>query len=419
MRTNYRDETSQLKEHLQNTGGWLTVLDVILGISKATGNFKSGQFQKGVAGSSNQSATDFCPVHGGDSGKKFHLLADGDTTGGARCWVCSKTWSDGFDLIMDSCGVGFVEAKKMVMEACDFQSAGIRTNYSQPKPKPKPQKPEFTQQDFDNEKKRKDKMNKIWSEAIPLDKKQAEPAIQYFVSRGIINVKNALRNEVKLHPNLPYFMPVDNENLDEVTSHPNFKSLMRDRSGNPTMANMGGWPTLVCMIRDKFGKPINIQRIYITQDGRKAPFENIKKLMPSSRIESSRGGAIQLSTIGSPCIGVAEGPETTLAIMSAINMPMVCCVTAGMLEQWEPSDGTKCVFIFEDDDASGRGTIAAKKLEEKLKANGLTVWRLSPPIKRKPNQKSVDWQDVVQVHNGNSGFPPFLRQWQEMIKQYI
>jgi hypothetical protein len=92
------------------------------------------------------------------------------------------------------------------------------------------------------------------------------------------------------------------------------------------------------------------------------------------------GGAIRLAMARAGLIGLAEGIETALAVMTACpQLPMWAALSAGNLAELAlPSDIDR-VVICADHDASGVGLEAARKLAAHLVDRGKRVWIALPP----------------------------------------
>ena len=90
----------------------------------------------------------------------------------------------------------------------------------------------------------------IWEESVPISHPKAQSARDYFQNRGLNSDK--ISCTTRLHPSLPYY---ENETC------------------------LGNFPTIVCKISDSNDKVIGLQRIYVTNDGNKAPVGSVKKIL--------------------------------------------------------------------------------------------------------------------------------------------
>lgn len=148
-------------------------------------------------------------------------------------------------------------------------------------------------------------------------------------------------------------------------------------------------PGMVAMVTAPDGKPATIHRTYLTRDGRKAPVERPRLLMPGSL---PRGSSVRLFDQAAE-MGVAEGLETALAAASLFGVPVWAALNAGNLEHWTPPEGVARVVVFGDADVSFTGQDVAFGLARRLKTAGLAA---SVEI---PGQLGQDWNDVLLEQN--------------------
>lgn len=228
---------------------------------------------------------------------------------------------------------------------------------------------------------------KIWHQSVTLN--FADPAQQaahrYLTKRGITVTSKALNemDAVRFHPNLAYF-DVDSQKV------------------------IGYFPALIFAVRRHDGEMVNCHRIYLSKDGSKAPVPQPKKMTMVAEGVSVSGAAIPLLKPKHGLVAVAEGPETALAVATAMQVPVWSTVSATMMENFVPPKDVKCVLIFADSDASKTGQKAALTLRQRLLESGLVV-RVYLPYKGQipSGKKGVDWNDVL-LKDGPSGFPKFL-----------
>ncbi|MFR4435234.1 MAG: toprim domain-containing protein [Sutterella wadsworthensis] len=226
---------------------------------------------------------------------------------------------------------------------------------------------------------------RVWQQAkmIDFDDPEQAPARRYLEGRGIrVSSRDlSVMDCVRFHPNLAYF---DNESRKMV----------------------GKFPALVFAIRRFDGEIVNIHRIYLSEDGRKAPVPEPKKMTAVAKGTSVTGGSIALLKPEHSVIGVAEGVETALAVSTATGLPVWSCVNATLLEKFVPPKDVKCILIFADKDRSLTGQKAAKELSNRLLLSGLTVRIFLPKDPIGENEKGVDWNDML-IRHGPSVFPKF------------
>ena len=308
-----------------------------------------------------------CPVHGGRDG--FRVFKDVDDTGGSVCNTCG-VFADGFATLMWANGWDFSTALKAVAERLDGRSQLVS-----------PRQPAVQWPESDDERLRQ-ALNRVWGESVPLSNRGAEPARLYLARRGIsVPLPEALR----FHPSLAY------HDGDKV---------------------VGTFPAIIAMVSGAQGNPVTIHRTYLTQDGRKAPVESPKKLMSYPKNRKLVGGAIRLVDSG-PVLAVAEGLETALAVLEGTGLPVWCAVNALLLENFEPPPEVRRVIAFADKDRpteqhpGGHGQEAARRLVQRLWANGIKASAIVPAGEIPPGQKSLDWLDILH-RDGKAGFPTLM-----------
>ncbi|TSE35475.1 DUF7146 domain-containing protein [Tepidimonas charontis] len=307
-----------------------------------------------------------CPVHGGKDG--YRVFKDVDATGGSVCNTCG-VFADGFATLMWANGWDFSTALKAVAEYLNANSARPAQHRAT---RPEPVKSE------DDERLRQS-LNQVWNESVPILDRDAEPARLYLARRGIsIPPPEALR----FHPSLAYY------------------------DGDK---RIGEYPAIIAMVSGTQGNPVTIHRTYLTQDGKKAPVESPKKLMSYPKDRKIIGGAIRLVDPG-PVLAVAEGLETALAVMEGTGLPVWCAVNAYLLEHFEAPPEVRRVIVFADKDRptaqhpGGHGQEAARRLVQRLWANGIKASAIVPAGEIPSGQKSLDWLDILN-RDGAQAFP--------------
>ncbi len=222
-------------------------------------------------------------------------------------------------------------------------------------------------------------IKKVWDKCLPYSFESCSPMLKYFQRRGLSFNTAIVRqtDSLRYHPSLDYF-----EEKEKV----------------------GQFPAMVCAIRDVNGKLITLHRTYLSGGGRKANVQNVKKMMPVPKGLSLTGAAIPLGKPIDGVLGVAEGLETALSVFRITKIPTWSTVNAHMMENFEAPPSVKTVLIWADKDLSQAGEISANILAERLKAQGIRVFVISPhdPIPYKA--KGVDWNDVL-IERGMMGFP--------------
>lgn len=272
-----------------------------------------------------------CPVCGGRDRFRF------DDKDGRGTWFCNSCGAgSGVDLVMAAKGVDFKQAVREIEQA-----AGIVQPGSIARPMDEADKLE--------------RLRRVWSEAVPLA--DGDEAMRYLAGRGLTlgNAPACLR----LHHALPYY---------------------------EGKAFVGKFPALVARVVAPDGNGATLHRTYL-EDGRKAPVESAKKLMPGKSIV---GAAIRLAPAGD-WLGIAEGIETALAAAQLFNVPVWSCISTSGIESFEPPPGVKTLTIFADNDPHFAGQAAAYAAAHRLSMRGLTVEVAVPDA-------AGDWLDYLNLH---------------------
>ena len=303
-----------------------------------------------------------CPVHGGTDG--FRLFKDFHTTGGGYCNSCGPQ-ANGFALMAWLKGYAFGDAVREV-------SNWIRGDNKAPAPirrapiaAPKPE--DFTRA--------REYISKVWAASKPI---KCTPAEMYLLKRGI--PADCIPSTLRFHPGLKYVHGKEKEDL-------------------------GMFPCLLAPIKDKNGFILSIHRIFLTNQGEKAPVPDAKKMMPKC---GYLGGAAIKTYASGEVLGVAEGIETALGARAATGMPVWPCVSAVLMELVDIPENVRHVVIWADLDRSGTGLKSANVLGERVAALGKTFEICIPDVAIPEGAKGVDWLEVW-LDKGIEGFPAHLR----------
>jgi putative DNA primase/helicase len=150
-------------------------------------------------------------------------------------------------------------------------------------------------------------------------------------------------------------------------------------------------PALLAQFSDADGKPKQIHRTYLTDEGRKAPVEPCRMFMPGPM---PKGGAIRLGA-AAEVMGIAEGIETALSASQLHNIPVWATTTQGLMREWQPPEVAKLILVFGDNDGSFVGQAAAHALAQRLieEAQRNKVEREVEVYI--PPRKGTDWNDAL------------------------
>lgn len=228
--------------------------------------------------------------------------------------------------------------------------------------------------------------SEMWNKCISTDSDMASPVHRYLHGRGI-NITMTRRG----------YLTADNVRFSVSADY-------YEENEDKQYEKIGDFPALVCALRDPNGDILTLHRTYITADGKKAPVESARKMMPIPRGVSLGGAAIRLGEPMNGFLGVAEGLETALAATQGTGLPCWSTVNATLLAQFEPPKDVHTVVVFADKDRSRTGEIHAAQLQARLESEGVKVIVMLPPQAIPENEKGIDWNDVL-IQHGLLGFP--------------
>ena len=181
--------------------------------------------------------------------------------------------------------------------------------------------------------------------------------------------------------------------------NPRSSSIQNNIRESVSFASGKEWPVMLAEVRDRSGKLITLHRTFLTEEGKKAPMENCKRLMKLPKGSSISGSAIGFGNTDESIVGVAEGIETALSIVEATGYPCFAAISANGVVSFQPPTGAKVILIFADKDASETGQKAAEKARERLASEGYHAIVLLPFEELPEGVKGIDWNDVL-VNNG-------------------
>lgn len=268
-----------------------------------------------------------CPMCGGKTRFRF------DDQEGRGTWICNHCGAgDGADLAMKVTGSEFKDLAERI-------DALINTV---------PERRIRVRRSADD---CRDSLRRLWRESLPV--RQGDPVSRYLAARvGLRDVPTCLRTAARL------------KYLDDTPS----------------------WhPGMVAMVSGPDGAPATLHRTYLTEDGRKAPVEAPRRLMPGIVPE---GAAIRLFKPGE-VLGIAEGIETALAAAALFGVSTWAAVSSSMLAKWVPPIEAREIIVFGDGDPKFGGQAASYALAHRLALKGLQVRvEISPRL-------GTDWNDIL------------------------
>lgn len=186
----------------------------------------------------------------------------------------------------------------------------------------------------------------LWRGAAPLT---GSPAVAYLAGRGIsLAVIEAVSGHaLRFHARCP-----------------------RGREGERL-------PALLALINDAAtGEPRGVHRTFLEPDGRSKAAQGEARMV----LGRLQGGVVRLSpdeavTRG---LGLAEGLETALSVLTAGWCPVWAALTAGNLAQVPPLPGMEALTVFADHDPGGAGQCGAAQAVRRWRAAGREACALMP-----------------------------------------
>lgn len=142
---------------------------------------------------------------------------------------------------------------------------------------------------------------------------------------------------------------------------------------------------MVARVTAHDGKPVNLHRTFLTEDGRKADVECPRKLMKGP---FPPGSTVRLHP-ATETLGIAEGIETALAARLLFGIPVWAALTAGSLQEFRPPQGVTSLMIFGDHDENFVGQAAALHLAKAVHRNSVSAKVLIP------DAVGRDWNDEL------------------------
>jgi putative DNA primase/helicase len=304
-----------------------------------------------------------CPICGTApiaSGSKHHgrRRFRFDNKGNTGSWICSTCGSGtGFSLIKKFTK----QSNAAILRALEIYSGAenVQSGLTQAFPR-MIFRDELTPEKMEANRKM---LQQTWESAKPVT--SDDPVAKYLQSRiPFLNLAH-LGHDIRYHPGMDYF---------ELNAQQQWKKT-------------GIYPVMLARVVDMEKNPITLHRTYLTADGKKAPFETIKKQMQG--IRKLKGAAIRLNHVSSSrVVGITEGIETGLAVMTGYRnqINVWSLLNAGNLAIADiPRACFDQIIIFADHDAMDiakgwrPGEHYAQLLKEKLLKEGFQVLIKIPP----------------------------------------
>ena len=254
-----------------------------------------------------------------------------DDKNGEGRWLCGVCGSgDGFDLLIGAFHWKFQDCVSEIKKVLPEAKRQVVTRQER------------------SEQSLRDAMNRLWTHAKPLD--EGDPVSRYLEARGI-----------------------------EFAAYPPTLRYFRDTKA--------GLDMMLAKVTAPDGRPCQIHRTWLGENGQKADIEAPRKLMPG---KITKGSAIRLGIPGDlNILGVAEGIETALSASVRSSIPVWAVIsTAGMM-QWECPPDVERVVIFGDHDVKFGGQSAAYALAHRLTVKDGKKVRVAIPA------EPGDWNDVL------------------------
>lgn len=124
------------------------------------------------------------------------------------------------------------------------------------------------------------------------------------------------------------------------------------------------WPAMLAIFRLSDGEAVTIQRTYIKNGEKVKELIKPKKIMPT--LKKMTGGAVRLYEGKPEALAVCEGIETGIAIHQMYGHIVWPCLSAPLLEAFDPPDWISTLHIYTDNDSNYAGEKAAYCLANRV-----------------------------------------------------
>jgi predicted P-loop ATPase/phage/plasmid primase-like uncharacterized protein len=142
---------------------------------------------------------------------------------------------------------------------------------------------------------------------------------------------------------------------------------------------------LVALATDANGEVLAVQQIYLTEDGRKAPVEVVKRTNKAVEGWSERA-AVRLP--GAPPIVLCEGVETALSIWQATGHETWACFGIANMSRAPVPEGARVIVARDGDEPGSKADQQLRRAVTTLRARAFQVSVASPPL-------GMDFNDVL------------------------
>lgn len=367
VKTENPEQLSVIVERLvDQNGGWLNV------ISRMTNSFDHALAKVGRSVD--------CPFpsrHGSGGGKgSFRFSEKADFEGRAICSCMQDRGMSPVELLIeDGVGHSFGSTLFAVFKALSPVGGEVHVR----KEKARVVRPTSSSLSPEKAKMRKEKLDAIARDLVPLNHPSAEPARAYFRKRGI--ALNSAVEDLRFHPGLEYW------------------EESKEKDGNKVLA--GTFPAVVSAFRARDGRVVNFHRIYITEAGDKAPVLKVKKIC--APLAGFSGSSIAIASTESRVLHLTEGVEKGWAIHLATGESVKSAYSCSSLPKLHVDKAKyDSVVIWSDNDPihpnrqrqSGDGQYFAWELARRLFNEGFDVTFMMP-IANSGNVKGRDWEDII------------------------
>ena len=205
---------------------------------------------------------------------------------------------------------------------------------------------------------KRDRLNRIWNECVPLWHKDAAPVRRYLETRALEPILADPPRVLRAHARLEYW------------------DLGTQRS-------FGRFPAMVALYQASDERPITLHATWIRPDGTaKADVPDPKRTLQVPVKGSTVGGAIRLYPQRSGILGIAEGIESALSLHVIRGIPVWSARCADNVRDIRLPRGLRRLEIGVDVDESGKGRQVAEALAERVRRHspGTKTYLIMPEV---------------------------------------